>query len=143
MVSYFKIFKSSDVAMMPNVKVITSDRTFPPPPSVHNEELDQASERVEKDDPIVSAAKAEAEEILSQARASAAALEEEMSKKHAAWMAEQQTKLEGLMEEANTRGYLAGYEAGMKAAEEKVLQDYAGMIDEAARIVQQVFIEHP
>lgn len=139
MASFSKVFKATQVSLMPEVKVLTSAPVVSGKKETGIEaELSQREEEINAQaKEMIAAAKRQAEEIIEQAERTAKGIEDKASKTIDHWWTENEAKLETMSKEAMDKGYQEGFVQGKNAAEQAVRAEYEDRLTEVQQLLLQ------
>ncbi|MGG3564721.1 FliH/SctL family protein [Neobacillus rhizosphaerae] len=142
MTSYSKVFKSSNLSVLEEKKVISQPRIVInryDQETPHHEAID-AVNHIQLQQ-IIQEAEAEAQAILENAEKNARLLESAAEEKISQWWNENHQKLEDLSLEAEQKGYQEGYTTGKQEAEFEVLREFQGKMEQVQFLLEQAY-EH-
>lgn len=145
MMSYSRIIKANHVSVLNEVKVIVQP-SIPietPPATEETEEMVEVDHSLTKmeADRLIGEARAQAQEILEEARQKAYNLEATTEEKVNQWWQENREKLDELSMEANRKGYQEGFASGKEAGLIQIQNEYEGHIQQASTLLQQAYDE--
>lgn len=141
MTSYSKVFKSSHVSLLDEVKVIR------PPFRSENEQADDkdvfSGEGEENFSYHVDRRMEEIEEkaqaLLDEAKQNVRAIEAAAQEKINQWWHENEQKLAIVTEEAQQQGYQDGFDLGKREATNEIHREYQSKIDQAQQLLEHAF----
>lgn len=139
MASFSKVFKATQVSLMPEVKVLTSTPVVSGKKETGIEaKISQREEEINAQaKEMIAAAKRQAEEIIEQAERTAKGIEDKASKTIDHWWTENEAKLETMSKEAMDQGYQEGFVQGKNAAEQAVRAEYEDRLTELQQLLLQ------
>jgi flagellar assembly protein FliH len=145
MKSYSKVFKSSNLSIIEEKKVISQPRIIF---NRNEEEVNQIPHQETVDavnslqfQQMIREAEQQAQSIIENAEKNARLLEVEAEEKISQWWEEHHQKLEVLSVEAEQKGYQEGYATGKQEAEIEILREYQGQMDQVQSLLEQAY-EH-
>ncbi|WP_312470801.1 FliH/SctL family protein [Neobacillus sp.] len=143
MASYSKVFKSTNLSLIEEVKVISQPLI---PLNLHGEpiaeEVPQEGDEgigAQQANQLIQAAKAEAQAIIEMAEQTARLLEASTTAKINQWWEENQQKLESLSLEAKQQGYEEGLATGKLEARTQIQQEYQEKLEQVQYLLQAAY----
>ncbi|WP_284639037.1 FliH/SctL family protein [Paenibacillus silviterrae] len=100
----------------------------------------QINEANELKNQILQDAESFAEEQVRLAMEEAAAVKEQAQAEIEQWWSERRTQDQDLFAQARQDGFQQGYEDGLRQAEEQIREQYQGMLQEAAQVLEQSYV---
>lgn len=143
MKSYSKVFKSSHLSLVEEVKVITQ-----PPISIYKEadesNLEACQESIEEImappiQQLIEEAKEQALAIINRAEQSASLIESTAAEKINKWWEENKLKLDSMSLEAQQQGFEEGFTKGKVEAQSKLEDEYQGKLDQVKHLIQVAY----
>lgn len=140
MISYSKVFKSSNLSLVDEVKVITQ-----PPIPIHLKEDEGNSDSVHKEVEIpeirqlLQEAQVQAQAIIDKAEKNAYLLEAAAQDKINQMWDENKKKLETMSLEAKQEGFTEGFVNGKQEAVSQIQQEYQGKLEQVQHLLQQAY----
>jgi flagellar assembly protein FliH len=140
MISYSKVFKSSNLSLVDEVKVITQ-----PPISFHSNEDERKSEAVhrEVDIPeirqVLYEAQVQAQAIIDKAEKNACLIEAAAQEQINQMWDETKKKLETMALEAKQEGFTEGFANGKQEAVSQIQQEYQGKLEQVQHLLHQAY----
>ncbi|MEH7155126.1 FliH/SctL family protein [Neobacillus drentensis] len=144
MTSYSKVFKSSQLSVMEEKKLITQPRIFVKrneDDSNHQLELAADDSLGSMAQQIIQEAEFQAQSIVAGAEQKAAALLESTKAQLDQWWEENNHQLELLSRESEQKGYQDGYAAGKQEAEIGIERAYLGKIEQVQNLLEQAYVQ--
>lgn len=145
MTSYSKVFKSSNLSVLDEKKVISQPRIIfnrndhDPIHSQHQESSDAVFHDNLKQ--IIQEAEEQAKAIIENAEYLSRLREKEAEEKISQWWDENHQKLEILSVEAEQKGFQEGFTAGKQEAEIEILREYQEKMDQVQALLEQAYDE--
>lgn len=141
MASYSKVFKSSNLSLLSDVKVIALPY-FPAHSAIN--EAHSASKKADEagtmdHHPLIEEAKEQAQDIIQTAIQKAEAIEAGAEEKINQWWAENQKKLESMSVEAKEEGFKEGFANGKREATDQVQQEYREKLAQVQEMLLQAY----
>ncbi|WP_307408576.1 FliH/SctL family protein [Neobacillus ginsengisoli] len=143
MKSYSKVFKSSHLSLVEEVKVITQ-----PPISIYKEadesNLDACQESIEgvmapPIQQLIEEAKEQALAIINRAEQNASLIESTAAEKINKWWEENKLQLDSMSLEAQQQGFEEGFTKGKLEAQSKLEDEYQGKLDQVKHLLQLAY----
>ena len=144
MTSYSKVFKSSQLSVMEEKRVITQPKIFfkrNEDDSNHQPVLEAESSLGSNAQQIIQEAEIKAQSIIAVAEQKAAALLESTKAQMNQWWEENNHQLELLSRESEQKGYQDGYDAGKQEAEMEMERQYLGKIEQVQNLLEQAYVQ--
>jgi len=143
MASYSKVFKSTNLSILEEVKVITQPilSTSQNVGAMEGMAQDEGAdaEETQQTNQLIQAAKAEAQAIIETAKQNAQSIEDATTEKIDQWWEENQQKLAVLSLEAKQQGFEEGIASGKQEAKAQIQEEYQGKIEQAQYLLLQAY----
>jgi len=143
MASYSKVFKSTNLSILEEVKVITQPilSTSQNVGAMEGMAQDEGAdaEETQQTNQLIQAAKAEAQTIIETAKQNAQSIEDATTEKIDQWWEENQQKLAVLSLEAKQQGFEEGIASGKQEAKAQIQEEYQGKIEQAQYLLLQAY----
>lgn len=143
MASYSKVFKSTNLSLIEEVKVITQPilSTSQNVGAMEGMAQDEGAdaEETQQTNQLIQAAKAEAQTIIETAKQNAQSIEDATTEKIDQWWEENQQKLAVLSLEAKQQGFEEGIASGKQEAKAQIQEEYQGKIEQAQYLLLQAY----
>ncbi|MFK9090583.1 FliH/SctL family protein [Bacillus salipaludis] len=143
MASYSKVFKSTNLSLIEEVKVITqpilsTSQIVGEMEGIAQDEGADAEE-TQQTNQLIQAAKSEAQAIIETAKQNARSIEDATKEKIDQWWEENQQKLAALSLEAKQKGVEEGIVSGKQEAKAQIQEEYQGKIEQVQHLLLQAY----
>ena len=143
MASYSKVFKSTNLSLIEEVKVITQPilSTSQNVGAMEGMAQDEGSgaEETQQTNQLIQAAKSEAQTIIETAKQNARSIEDSTTVKIKQWWEENQQTLEALSLEAKQQGFEEGLAIGKQEAKAQIQEEFQEKTEQVQHLLMQAY----